>query len=215
MSGPAAVPAWAAARMVRAAGEHETSTLLLDSAALVFARLGYARTTVADVTAEAGVSRATFYVYFASKAEIFAVVAARVRDEFLAAHEIPGVDESDPYALGYASSAAFVAAYAANKDLLTVIEHQAIADPAIAEIWTEIQQRPARRVARYVRRLAAEGVARPPAAPDVVAEAVVGIVARFGHRAPADGAAFGDLIHAITLMYLRLIGVEIPPGRPN
>lgn len=205
-----AAPAWAAARTVRAEHGHETRTLLLNSAALVFARLGYARTTVADITAAADVSRATFYAYFASKAEIFAIVAARVRDEFLAAHEIPGVDESDPYALGRASAKAFLAAHAANKDLLTVIGHQAITDPVIAQIWAEIQRRPARRVARYVRRLAADGAARPAAAPDLVAEAVAGMVARLGQSAPADEAAFASLVDAVTAMYLRLIGVEVP-----
>lgn len=208
--GEKAAPAWAAARVVRAEQGHETRASLLNAAALVFARLGYARTTVADITAAADVSRATFYVYFASKAEVFAVVAARVRDEFLAAHEVPGVDESDPYALGRASARAFLAAQAANKDLLTVIEHQAITDPVITGIWAEIQRRPARRVARYVRRLAADGAARPAAAPDLVAEAVVGMVARLGQSAPADEAAFDHLVDAVTVMYLRLIGVEGP-----
>jgi TetR/AcrR family transcriptional regulator len=207
MSGTAAVPAWAAARVIRADKGHETRTLLLDSAARVFARLGYARTTIADIAAEANVSRPAFYAYFASKPAVFTEVAARVREEFLAAHEIPGVDESDPYVLGHASSAAFLAAYAANSDLLTVIEHQAIADPAIAEIWAEIQHRPTRRVARYVRRLAADGIAHPAAAPDLVAEAVVGIFARFARFAPADEAAFDDLVEALTAMYLRLIGI--------
>ena len=77
--GEKAAPAWAAARVVRAEQGHETRASLLNAAALVFARLGYARTTVADITAAADVSRATFYVYFASKAEVFAVVAAWVR----------------------------------------------------------------------------------------------------------------------------------------
>lgn len=210
MNPTAVAPAWAAARMIRAEKGHETRTLLLDSAALIFTRLGYARTTVADITAEANVSRPTFYVYFASKAEVFTEVATRVREEFLSAHEIPGVDESNPYAPGRASSAAFLAAYSANNDLLTVIEHQAIADPAIAQVWAEIQQRPTRRVARYIRRLAADGLAHPAAAPDLIAEAVVGMFARFGHSAPADQEAFDDLVEALTAMYLRLIGVEMP-----
>lgn len=202
------VPAWAAARVLRAEKGHETRTLLLDSAARVFARRGYAATTILDITQDADVSRPSFYVYFAAKPDVFVEVAARVRDEFLAAHEIPGVDEADPYALGRASSAAFLAAYAANNELLTVIEHQAIADPAIAEIWKEIQQRPARRVARYVRGLEAAGRAQPAAAPEFVAEAVVGIFARFGPQAPDDQDAFNDLVETLTAMYLRLLGIS-------
>lgn len=201
-------PEWAAARALRADQEHETRNLLLDAAAEVFARLGYAGTTIGDITAEAGVSRPTFYVYFETKSEIFREVARRVRDEFLAAHELPNIDVSDPYALGRASGEAFLAAYAANADLLTVIEHQAISHEEIREIWHEIQQRPMRRVARYVARLTEEGMANPAARPDVVAEAIVGIFARFGHGAPADLDGFDQLVEELTAMYLRLIGVE-------
>lgn len=209
MSAAPPLPAWAAARAGRAGKEHETRTELLDAAARVFTRLGYARTTVGAITEEAQVSRATLYVYFTSKADVFREVAASVRDEFLAAHEIPGVDEDDPYALGRASSEAFLAAYAANVDLLTVIEHQAIADDEIRAIWDEIQERPTRRVARYVARLQKDGVASPAALPAVVAEAIVGMFARFGRTAPADARAFAQRVDQLTAMYLRLIGV--PP----
>lgn len=161
-------PAWAAARALRAEKGHETRGLLLDAAARAFSRLGYARTTIADITAEAAVSRPTFYVYFASKAEAFREVAMRVRDEFLAAHEVTDVDVTDPRALGRASSRAFLAAHAANADLLTVIEHQAISHVEIRSLWDEIQQRPMRRLAQYLARLTEEGQADPAAAPGPV-----------------------------------------------
>lgn len=205
-------PAWAAARALRAGKGHETRWLLLEGAASVFARLGYARTTIADITAEAAVSRPTFYVYFGSKPAVFREVAASVRDEFLAAHELPNVDVQDPSALGRASSAAFLAAYAANAGLLTVIEHQAIADEEIRAIWQEIQRRPMRRVARYVTRLADTGQAAPAAAPEVVAEAVVGMFDRFGRQAPEGQASFERLVDELTAIYLRLIGVHSPAG---
>lgn len=203
-------PAWAAARRLRAGEDHETRGVLLDAAVRVFTRLGYARTTIADITAEAAVSRPTFYAYFASKAEVFREVAAGVRDEFLAAHEIPDVDVDDPYALGRASSEAYLAAYAANVDLLTVIEHQAITDGEVRAIWQEIQRRPMRRMARYVSRLAADGRADPAAAPEVVAEAIGGMFARFARRVPADRAGFEHLVDDLTAIYLRLIGVDAP-----
>lgn len=201
-------PAWAAARAWRADKGHETRSILLNAAASVFARLGYARTTIADIAAEAAVSRPTFYVYFGSKTEMFREVAADVRDEFLAAHEIPNIDVDDPYALGRASSEAFLAAYAANFGLLTVIEHQAITDERIQQVWTEIQQRPTRRVARYITRLANEGHADLAATPDVVAEAIVGMFARFGRYTPDDDQGFEQLVEQLTAMHLRLIGIE-------
>ncbi|TVT53000.1 TetR/AcrR family transcriptional regulator [Amycolatopsis rhizosphaerae] len=205
-------PEWASARALRADKGHETRSLLLDAAARVFTRLGYARTTIADITAEAEVSRPTFYAYFETKADVFREVAARVRDEFLAGHEIPDVDVNDPYALGRASAEAFLAAHAANHELLTVIEHQAITDERIREIWQEITRRPTRRVARYVERLAKAGKADPAATPAVVAEAITGIFARFARQVPADREGFERLVDELTAIYLRILGVDRASG---
>ncbi|MDL4774295.1 MULTISPECIES: TetR/AcrR family transcriptional regulator [Thermomonosporaceae] len=201
---------WAAARSSREGREHETRSLLVRSAGRVFARRGHARTTIAGITAEAKVARATFYVYFASKEEVFRAVALGVRDAFLAAHEIPGVDEDDPYGLARESSARFLAAYAANLELLTVIEHQALVDPEIRAVWREIQERPLRRTARYIERITAQGLADPAAPPRVLAEATYGIFARFARTVPADPAGRERLVDELTAIYLRLLGV--PPA---
>ncbi|GAA1590602.1 hypothetical protein GCM10009678_86160 [Actinomadura kijaniata] len=207
---PAKTP-WAA-RTVRAGRDSETRTLLLDSAARVFARLGYARTTIADITEEARVSRATCYVYFASKADVFRAVAGRVRDAFLAAHEVPGVDADDPHALAHESITALLAAYAAHLELMTVIEHQALADPEIQEIWREIRERPVRRAARYIERVTARGLADPAAPGRAIAEAMAGVLERFARIVTADPARHDEVVAQVTAMYLRLLGV--PPNAP-
>ncbi|MGV9827037.1 TetR/AcrR family transcriptional regulator [Gordonia sp. NPDC003429] len=200
--------AWARARTSREGKEHETRSHLLRRAAEVFAARGYAHTTIADITDAAGVSRASFYLYFTSKADVFASVAATVRDDFLAAHEIRDVDESDPVALGRASTAAFLTAYARHLDLMTVIEHQALADESIASIWREIQERPRRRVVRYLRRLADSGEADLAADPESVADAVLGMFERFAHRRLTDPREFDRAASSLNAMYLRLLGIE-------
>lgn len=198
--------AWAAARETRADGGHETRASVLDAAANVFGSLGYARTTVAGITEAAGVSRPAFYAYFASKEVVFVEVAGRTRDAFLAAHELPEVDESDPYALGRASVEGFLTAYMDNYDLLTVIEHQAIADKTIAKIWAEIQERPVRRAARYIDRLVEEGSANPAADPAFVAEAIMGMISRFAQKDRGKAAVLEERVEALTDVWLRLIG---------
>jgi AcrR family transcriptional regulator len=199
-----------AARTARVGRESETSLLLLASAARVFARQGYARTTVADITDDARTGRATFYVYFASKEDVLRAVARRVRDDFLAAHEVPGVDADDPHELARSSSAAFLAAFAANLELMTVIEHQALADPEIKAIWDELRERPIRRTTRYVQRLTAEGTAHPAAPARAVAEASYGMFGQFARKVAAAPAEYDDAVAHLTSMYLRLLG--IPPG---
>ncbi|WP_019630581.1 TetR/AcrR family transcriptional regulator [Actinomadura atramentaria] len=192
-----------AARTARAGRDHETRTLLLECAERVFARLGYARATIADITAEAKVARATFYVYFASKENVFRAVAARVRDAFLAAHDFPGVE--DPYTLARDSIAAFLTAHARHHQLMTVIEHQALADPEIAQTWTEIRERPLRRTTRYVERLTAQGKADPAAPPRSIAEAAYGMIVQFARIIDADPTAFDAAVNDVTAMYLRLL----------
>src|SRR5699024_1679828 len=76
-----------------------TRAVLLTAARRVFEHSGYARTTVARITEEAGVGRATFYVYFSSKEEVFSVLAEQVKDSFLAGQELNGIDADDPHAV--------------------------------------------------------------------------------------------------------------------
>jgi AcrR family transcriptional regulator len=49
----------------------ETRTRLLEAAEQVFAELGYHEASIVKITEAAGVAQGTFYLYFASKKEIF------------------------------------------------------------------------------------------------------------------------------------------------
>ncbi|HVF32083.1 MAG TPA: helix-turn-helix domain-containing protein [Acidimicrobiales bacterium] len=49
----------------------ETRERLLRAAAVVFARLGYEKASISDITAEAGLSSGSIYGHFGSKAELF------------------------------------------------------------------------------------------------------------------------------------------------
>ena len=83
--------------------DSQTRAALIAAAKLTFSQLGYARTTVADITERAEVSRATFYVYFASKDDVFRVLTEQLRDAFLEAQEAHGADQDDPAAVAAAS----------------------------------------------------------------------------------------------------------------
>ncbi|MCD9876002.1 TetR/AcrR family transcriptional regulator [Streptomyces guryensis] len=197
--------AWA----VRTARDRTTAPArarLLDAAEAVFARLGLGPATVADITTEAEVSRAGFYVYFASKEEIFRVLAVRVRDAFLAAQEVPGVDMDDPYAVAQASIGAFIAAYARHRPLLGLLEQQARTVPAMAQLWDEIRERPVHRHARYIRRLTDRGLATPAAEPLTLARAVGGMCVEFALRVAAHPDTYDEAVHDVTAMYLHLLG---------
>lgn len=199
--------AWSV-RTARDRSEAPARARLLDAAEAVFARLGHGAATVADITAEAQVSRAGFYVYFASKEEIFRVLAARVRDAFLAAQDVSGVDTDDVHAVAEASVGAFVTAYARHLPLLGLLEQQARTDPELGELWQEIRERPVHRHARYIRRLTEEGRVRPAADPLAVARAVGALCVEFARRTAARPDAYEESVRDATALYLRLLGAD-------
>ncbi|MEU2100776.1 MULTISPECIES: TetR/AcrR family transcriptional regulator [unclassified Nocardia] len=170
---------------VRAARERSHTSrhrALLDAAARVFAERGYDNTTVAAITAEAGVSRATMYVYFASKEEIFLALAERVRDDFLAAQE-PGIEDGDPRTMLRATIESFAAAVAAAGPLLRLIDERGAVDPKVAALAEEITERPIRRFTRYLQRQLDAGRVTSVTTPRVIAETIgytltAGILAR-------------------------------------
>jgi AcrR family transcriptional regulator len=185
-----------------------TRAVLLQAAQRVFERLGYTRTTVADITAEADVGRATFYVYFASKEDVFAVVARDVCDRFLAAQDLAGVDSEDPYAVAKATNAAFLDAYTANLSFIRVLEHQSLTDPTLNDLREEIHSRPMNRTARYIRGLIDAGMAEPAASAESVARAAVGMVATFAARVAFEPAYREEAVADLTAMYVRLLGLR-------
>ncbi|MFE0136267.1 TetR/AcrR family transcriptional regulator [Streptomyces sp. NPDC059037] len=197
-----------ATRTARDRSEAPARRRLLDAAEAVFARRGYGPTTIADITAEAEVSRAGFYVYFASKEEIFRVLAVRVRDAFLAAQDVPGVDRDDAREICHASTAAFIAAYAEHLPLLRLLEQQAQLDDDVRALWEETQERPVHRSARYIRRLVDEGRAAPVADPLSVARAVGGMSIEFARLAAADPQTYDAAVRDVTAMFLHLLGVD-------
>jgi len=190
--------------------DSRTRAALVTAARLTFSQLGYARTTVADITERAAVSRATFYVYFGSKDEVFGVLTEQLRDAFLAAQEAPGTDPGDPVAVAVASVTGFVDLYARNLPFITVLEHQALTDEKLRAMWQGILQRLLKRMTRFVQRLVADGVARPVAPPDMVAIAASGLAVRFAPVIAANPAGRTEIMGHLVRLYLQTLGIE--PG---
>jgi len=59
-----------------------THARLVDAARDAFETKGYVDTTVDDITARAGASRATFYLYFPSKAALYDDVSAEIAEDY-------------------------------------------------------------------------------------------------------------------------------------
>jgi len=79
-------------RELRARGQ-QTLVRLLDAGARVFAERGYHAARVDDIVKAAKTSHGTFYLYFASKQDLFAAIAEGVAAEMVdLARELPSLD---------------------------------------------------------------------------------------------------------------------------
>ncbi|MCE3550643.1 TetR/AcrR family transcriptional regulator [Pseudonocardia sp. RS11V-5] len=172
---------------------------LLRAAEEAFAAKGFGAVTVADVTEGAGVGRATFYVYFATKADVFAALAADVRDQLCAAQDVP--DTGDAFAVWRAALDGYLRAWTARIGLLRVMAHQAIEDPAIRTLLEEIRAVPTRRHERFVTRLEREGRARPRASAALTAQAVQGVIERYAELVAAGELSADDAVAALAALY--------------
>src|SRR6201992_3442199 len=191
--------------------DRRTRAVLIASARQAFSELGYARTTVADITDRADVSRATFYVYFGSKDDVFRVLPEQLRDEFFEAQRARSADGADPVAVATVAVTEFVDTYAANLAFITVLEHQALTDPHVRDLWLGIRERLLKRDIRFVRALVADGVAHPLAPPDMVATAASGMAVRFAPLIAARPAGRDQIMGHLMCLYLQTLGIDGQP----
>jgi AcrR family transcriptional regulator len=84
-------------RLTRAEAKARTRQQLLDAAAQIFARKGYAGASVEEIAESAGFSTGALYSNFASKEELFLeLMSARASRRITAVAEILGADDGDP-----------------------------------------------------------------------------------------------------------------------
>ncbi|WP_185995965.1 TetR/AcrR family transcriptional regulator [Nocardioides campestrisoli] len=182
-----------------------TDEQILHAAAGVFTRLGYTRTTIADIATEAGSTRPTVYSYFSSKEDVFRRLAERVRDQFTAAQRVPEDLPADQIIrladIGYLRS------YSENAGLLTILQHQALADPSMSDLWQEMHTRINRSHIRFMERLVEEGEAVPAASLDSIANAVNGLVMRFSQLVADDPSRFDKLADDLVRIHLAMLGL--------
>jgi AcrR family transcriptional regulator len=150
-------PPWAAG-----AKTDRTREQILDGARLTFQEVGYASTRVEHIAKRAGVSRPTFYVYFATKQDAFLAVAERsVRQlEFV----LKGLDAL-PQRPDDGELASWVGQFFSYFDdfgaFATVWRQAAFADPALQQSGWKAQRRWATRIGRNIDRIRGSSLGDP------------------------------------------------------
>jgi len=187
-------------------------TRLLDAAAHVFARLGYADASAEAISREAGMSKATFYEHFANKEECILALFDAARDVVLQAMaDAAGAAGSDPQARLRAGVRAFLETLASHPDeAQTVLVEIIGAGPRASERRDQILSGFAEVLDRENEVAARKGAIARFASPDD-AFAVVGAIGELASRQvrlgqPADVRELEPVIERLLLGVLSQSG---------
>ena len=114
---------------LREAQKALTRTRLLDAAAELFARKGYAATTIEEIAMTAGATRATFYLHFASKSDLVHGLYAALVEHDAGYEELIEICRAPTEAALRAWLDAFIAGLDSPGNYWVALREAAAADP--------------------------------------------------------------------------------------
>lgn len=184
----------------------------MSAARRVFERDGYLDARIVGITTEAGVATGSFYTHFDGKPAIFAAVMAEVHEETLHPQLEYAAAADDPVAVIEAANRAYLKAYRRNAKLMGLMDQVALIDDDFRRLRLARADAFARRNAKSIRRLQAEGLADPDLDPLLAAHAINGMVSRAASLVFVHGARipFESLVRTVTRLWANAL--RIPDG---
>lgn len=139
--------------------------------------------SVDRLAGEAGISRATFYIYFEDKGQLLRQMARQVFGELeaAAAHWWQAVSRHDPQDLRTAMTL-IIAGYRRHQVVIGALNEMAAYDPQVAATYREILVGISASLTRVIRDGQADGSIRPDLPPDATASALTWMVERACHQ---------------------------------
>jgi AcrR family transcriptional regulator len=171
-----------------------TRDALVEAGRRVFVEHGYGEATAALITAAAGVSYGTFYVYFSSKEDLFAQIARQLIDDVYEQTRAPRglVDYAER--LEYENRRYFEL-YRENSALFQLVEEVIRTDPGFRELWRGMRTQHLSRVAKSIRRLQKEGRVDATLHPECAAGVLGGMAERAAYVATIDDRFDDELLN--------------------
>lgn len=151
---------------------------------------GYQQVTVADICQEAGIVRATFYVYFANKQDAF---VAMVKGLLEGVYELAGrrQHDTDEYGRIVQANVAFFRAWYQEREVLREWFALGLIDEDVAAIYREYRAMFEVRVEERIQYLCEQGRI-PPCDPRLMTVAITGMVETFTRRLCTEESDLGD-----------------------
>lgn len=164
---------------VRKARSAETEAALKEAAKRVFARTGYLKAKITDITTEADRAAGSFYSHFSSKEQLLEALLLDMLAEGDERVEEPGhsPDFTDPEAVRW-----HVAAYwrfvSANRPVVVALSQAAMVDERFARRLRQLLEPNLRDIAAHLEHIRASG-GQLPGDPLVVASALISLISQF------------------------------------
>jgi AcrR family transcriptional regulator len=207
------------------ARQEQTRSSLLEAATTVFVRDGFAATTIADITDEAGLSTGSFYNYFRTKEDILRAVVERIHSSFYdgtpSAVDAPPTTLERPlarrthtyeelYARLERSNRRFLHNYRQHADFLLLLEEVPRIDPTLNDMRRKLRGRIVDNNTRFIEMLQEEGLADRSLDAWHAASALGAMVDRFAFLWFVNGEPFDEEIsvHTLTSFWLNALGVR-------
>ena len=164
---------------VRKARAAETEAALKEAAKRVFARSGYLKAKITDITAEAGRAAGSFYSHFESKEQLLeALLLDMLAEGDVRVEESDhSPDFSDPAAVRW-HVAVYVRFAGANRAVVTALHQAAMVDERFAERLRLLLEPNVRDIAEHLEHVRRAG-GRLPGEPVVVASAIIALMSEF------------------------------------
>jgi AcrR family transcriptional regulator len=214
--------AWEQAR------QEQTRLALVDAATLVFVRDGFAPTTIATITEEAGVSTGSFYNYFKTKEDILSAVIQKIHASFYAG--TPSAIDAPPrpanatakhkthtyeelYARLDRSNRRFLANYREHAAFLALLEEVRRVAPELNEMRKGLRGRILDNNVHFIEMLQEEGLADKTLDAFHAASALGAMVDRFAFLWFVTGEPYDEETAVQTLTQLWLNALRITPDK--
>ena len=191
-----------------------TREKLLMAAAIVFGRMGYNATRIADIVAQAGTSHGLFYRHFADKDAILLAVIERLNDD-LRHTSGRSAGEQNTFSLAQMEqrNIQFFREYRQNRLLLRVTREAAALgeESGFRDVWLDIRSRFVERTERWLNHLIHDGMIEPIADVPMIAESLSALTEQLAYvqiglaKSDPDDAFIDRLGKACGLVWFRTI----------
>ena len=180
---------------------------------LMAAGASFTELSVDRLATEAGISRASFYVYFEDKGHLLRRLAGQVFGDLAdAAERWWSVAERRRSADAHAAVTAIIAAYRHHQPLLIALAEMSAYDPQVGDTYAELLTGIAARLTSVIEHGQADGVIRRELAPATTASTLTWMVERACHQnLPGRPESYdSELADSLTQIIWGALYLEVP-----